>query len=114
MDTNTGQNQSNNGVDEVDQFLGQIIDEKNLTGITPEIKAHLVEDMRNRLMEQIDRAMVNALRPEQVQQLNSLLDAPNFSDDKVQAFFKDAGVDAERVALDTMMRFRQYYLGMEK
>lgn len=100
-----------NSNDPIDQFLNQILDEKKITGDTPEVRKQLVADLRGRLMNQIDRAMINALNAEQLDKLSSMLDQDGMSDEQLQSFFKESGVDGQQVALDTMLRFRSYYLG---
>ena len=110
METNTSHNSTRTN-DPIDQFLGQILDEKKITAATPEVRQQLIDDLRFHLMGQIDRAMVNALSAEQVTRLNQLLDQEDLTDQQVQEFFRSSGIDGERVALDTMIKFRQYYLG---
>ena len=97
--------------DPIDQFLGQILDDKKLTIDTPEVREQLIKDLRSRLMSQIDRAMINALSEDQLRQLNELLDREGVQDSEIQDFFRQSGINGEQVALNTMMRFRQYYLG---
>lgn len=97
--------------DPVDQFVGQIIDQKNLAGITPEIKRQVVTELKGRLMDQIDRAMINALNRDQLDKFNALLDDQNTTDQQMQNFFANSGIDSQQVALDTMLKFREFYLG---
>ena len=110
-ETNSNSVQQNNPVeqasDPIDRFLGQILDDKKITIDTPEV----ISDLRNHLMNQIDRAMINALSEEQLRQLNDLLDKEGVQDNEIQDFFRQSGINGEQVALNTMMRFRQYYLG---
>lgn len=103
-----------NNNDSVDQFLNQILDEKKLSGETPESRRQMVADLRSRLMSLIDRAMVNALDTEHLNQLSAMLDSGQaVSDEEMQNFFVKSGVDCKQVALDTMMQFRAYYLGTD-
>ena len=45
--------------DPVDQFLNQILDEKKIAGSEdPEVRSQLIDDLRSRLMSQIDREMI--------------------------------------------------------
>lgn len=112
METNTKEaNTGTDQLDEVDRFLNQILDEKKITGDSPEIRPQLIADLRHHLMEQIDRAMVEALTPQQVTQLNELMDRDDTTDQQIQDFFRQSGVDSQQVVLNTMMRFRRYYLG---
>ena len=114
-ETNSNSVQQNNPAgqanDPIDQFLGQILDDKKITIDTPEVRQQLISDLRNHLMNQIDRAMINALNEEQLRQLNDLLDKEGVQDNEIQDFFRQSGINGEQVALNTMMRFRQYYLG---
>lgn len=105
-------NQQNN--DPIDQFIGQILDEKGLATENPEVRQMMVADMRTSVMEQIDRAMINALTPAQADQLSDMMDDPSATEVQVQQFFANAGLDGQKIALDTMMKFREYYLGAGK
>ena len=113
MDTNNGQTaaQANESPDEIDRFINQILDEKKIPGDSPQVRPTLVADLRARLINQIDRAMINALSAEQLDQLSQMLDGQALTDEQLQDFFRQSGIDGQRVALDTMIRFRNYYLG---
>ena len=100
--------------DPVDQFLGQILDEQQLIIDTPEARQQIIADMRALLMDQIDQAMVNELNDEQLDSLDQLLDQPDLQDSQIQEFFRQCGINGERVAMETMLRFRQYYLAAIK
>ena len=100
-------------LDPVDQFLNQILDEKKIAGSEdPEVRRQLIDDLRSRLMSQIDREMINALNAEQLEQLSNMLDKDGLTDAEIQDFFRQSGVNGQQVALETMMRFRTYYLGV--
>lgn len=100
--------------DPIDQFLGQILDEKGLAMDNPDVRKMLVADLRTSVMEQIDRAMINALTPAQADQLSDMMDDPGTTEEQIQHFFANAGLDSQKIALDTMMKFREYYLGAGK
>ncbi len=112
--TNTNTNTKQSAAeqpDSIDQFLGQIIDAKQIAVDTPEVRQQLIKDLRARLMEQIDRAMISALSEEQLDRLNVMLAGDDVQADEIQEFFRQSGINGEQVALNTMMRFRRYYLG---
>lgn len=112
--TNTNTNTKQSAADQpdsIDQFLGQIIDAKQIAVDTPEVRQQLIKDLRARLMEQIDRAMISALSEEQLDRLNVMLAGDDVQADEIQEFFRQSGINGEQVALNTMMRFRRYYLG---
>ena len=99
------------GQDPVDLFIEQIVDQKNLAGVTPEIKQQVVTELKGRLMDQIDRAMIDSLNNEQLDKFNTLLDSQNTTDQQLQDFFATSGIDSQQVVLDTMLKFREFYLG---
>lgn len=97
-------------MDNVEQFIDQLIDEKDLN-LEDDVRQELKVDMINRLLDQIDKASINALPEDKAIELADKLDDPDFTDEQVSEFIKESGVDLERVALETMMQFRLLYLG---
>ena len=113
LDRRGGKMDDKQTLDPVDQFLNQILDEKKIAGSEdPEVRSQLIDDLRSRLMSQIDREMINALNAEQLEQLSNMLDKDDLTDAEIQDFFRQSGVNGQQVALETMMRFRTYYLGV--
>lgn len=101
-------------VDEkLSQFLDEIIKAKNLPGITTEVHEQLRADMMAKLTDQINAALVQALNSEQTEQLNYMLDQEGVTDEQVQQFFASSGLNTEKIAAQTMLRFRSLYLGSE-
>lgn len=78
--------------------------------VDDEVKTQLEEDLRSRLMDQIDQAVVEALPEAKVDGLNELLDS-GASDSDIQQYVASSGVDVQRVTTETMLRFRDLYLG---
>ena len=97
-------------MDNVEQFIDQLIDEKDLN-LEDDVRQELKVDMINRLLDQIDKASINALPEDKAIELADKLDDPDFTDDQVADFMRNSGVDLERVALETMMQFRLLSLG---
>ena len=97
-------------MDNVEQFIDQLIDEKDLN-LEDDVRQELKVDMINRLLDQIDKASINALPEDKAIELADKLDDPEFTDEQVAEFIRSSGVDMERVALETMMQFRLLYLG---
>ena len=96
-------------MDQLDQFIKEIIDTKQLPGITDEAKAGLLEDMRERLLDMLNHALVEALPEEKLAEFSTLLDG-GVSDDAVQQFIAESGVDVEKITAQTMLAFRNLYL----
>lgn len=97
-------------MDNVEQFIDQLIDEKDLN-LEDDVRQELKVDMINRLLDQIDAASINALPEDKAIELADKLDDPDFTDDDLTEFMRNSGVDLEKVALETMVQFRLLYLG---
>lgn len=98
-------------MENVEQFIDQLITDKGVSGLTDEVRAELRTDLTQRLMDQIDRAVINALPEEKAIELSEKLDDENFGDDQINDFVRDSGVDVQRISLETMLKFRELYLG---
>ncbi|MDO4612306.1 MAG: DUF5663 domain-containing protein [Candidatus Saccharibacteria bacterium] len=95
----------------VDEFIESLLKDKGITDIDPEIKEELVADMKARLMDQINKAAIMQLSEEKADELARLVDDPNFTNEKMTEFMTNSGVNLTEVALDTMLKFRSFYLG---
>ncbi len=97
-------------MENVEQFVDQLIDEKGL-GVEGDVRTELKMDMMERLLDQIDRAAINALPEDKAIELADKLDDENFTDEQVAEYMRNSGLDLERIALETMLQFRLLYLG---
>lgn len=100
-------------MEQVSQFMDSLLEEKGITDLDDETRETLKRDMIERLMAQIDTALINALPEDKLTEFNERIDDPNFSNDDATQFFVDAGLDVQRIALQTMIEFRMLYLGGE-
>ena len=98
-------------MENVEDFINQLIDEKGYSDLDDDVRQELKVDMIQRLMDQIDQAAINALPEDKAIELADKLDDPDFSDDDLTEFMRNSGVDLEKVALETMVQFRLLYLG---
>ena len=94
----------------VDEFLESLLADKGID-VEPDIKEELINEMRGKLTDEINRAAINALSEEKADELAKLVDDPEFTDEKMAEFMQNSGVDLASVTLDTMLRFRTFYLG---
>ncbi len=97
----------------LDDFVEKILVDKGVTDIEPEIRDELKEDMKKRLLDEINRAASMQLSEEQAADLEAKLAEADFTNEDMVKFVEDAGVDLTKVAVDTMLRFRGMYLGAE-
>ena len=97
-------------MESIDQFVEQLIEQKGLKGLDDETRAGVKAELTQRLMEQIDRAAIEALPEEKAVELAKLADDPSFTNEQMMEFVRNSGVDLAQVALNTMVQFRDFYL----
>lgn len=97
--------------DPFEQFVSGMLDSKGWSSrVDEDGRKQLEEDLKTRLMDQIDRAVIEELPEDKVDGLNELFDK-EASDEEIQAYIAASGVDVQGVTLRTMLRFRELYLG---
>ena len=96
--------------DALSKFINDIIDAKNFKTLDGDVRRQLEQDLKNRLLDQIDRAVLGALPENKIDGFNDLLDR-NASQQEVQRYIANSGVDTKKITLETMLRFRSLYLG---
>ncbi len=93
-----------------DEFMESLLQEKGIE-VEGEVREQLKDDMIQDLMNHIDRAALNELTEEQANELSEKLDDPNFGEEQVSEYMRSCGVDLQRVALETMIFYKAFYLG---
>ena len=94
----------------VDEFIEQLLTDKGITDVEPEIRQELVAEMKERLMDQINKAAIMQLSEEKAAELAEKVDDPNFTNEQMTEFMQNSGVNLAEIALDTMLKFRNFYL----
>ena len=98
--------------DALSKFINDIIDAKNFKTLDSDVRRQLEQDLKNRLLDQIDRAVLGALPENKIDGFNDLLDR-NASQQEIQQYIANSGVDTKKITLETMLRFRSLYLGVK-
>ena len=98
-------------MEQVSQFMDSLLEERGIPDLDDETRETLKRDMIDRLMTQIDTAMINALPEDKLNEFNQRINDPDFTNDDATQFFVDAGLDVQKIALQTMIEFRMLYLG---
>ena len=98
--------------DALSKFISEIIDAKGYKTLDSDVRRQLEQDLKNRLLDQIDRAVLEALPENKIDGFNDLLDR-NASQQEVQQYIANSGVDTKKITLETMLRFRSLYLGVK-
>ena len=70
--------------------------------------------MASRLIDQINRAAIMELSEEKATELAELIKNPDFTSEQMTKFIQDSGVNLSEVALETMLQFRTFYLGLDQ
>jgi hypothetical protein len=97
--------------DELDQFVRDMLAAKNLPGLEDDnVRDQFVDDLKEEILAQVDRAIVQAIPEDKLDGFNALLDDDATSDEALQSYVAQCGVDTQQVATDTMTRFRELYL----
>ncbi len=96
--------------DPFSRFIGEMLDAKQFSGLDDDVRQQLETDLKASMLDQIDRAVIDALPEDRVSGLNVLLDE-GADEQNVQAYITESGVDVQRVTLEAMLRFRDLYLG---
>lgn len=95
----------------IDDFIETLLNEKGITDVDPETKTELKEEMKGRLIDQINQAAIMELSEEKAAELASKVDDPEFTNEKMTEFMQNSGVDLTAVVANTMLQFRSFYLG---
>lgn len=90
-------------------FVDKILAEKGLTDLSPEQQVRLREQLKAKLDEQVDQAMLRALSDEQLDELEKLID-DGASDEQIDDFFNRTNVDFTAAVQETMVEFRKAFL----
>lgn len=97
-------------MENLDQFIKQILAENGVTDLDEDVMENLVKEMREYLIDQINIAIISKLPDEKADELTAKLEDPNFTNEDLENYIKNSGVDLASVALNTMLRFRNLYL----
>ena len=88
--------------DSFDTFIKDMLNAKQWnTAVDGDVRRQLESDLKNRLTDQVNRSVIEAMPEDRIE-------AP---DEEVQRYIADCGVDVRRITLETMLRFRDLYLG---
>ena len=99
---------------ELDQFVNQLIEDKNITGLTPEGREQVANELKELVTDEINRAVLTAMPDSKLDELSALMDSGDFTSDDMQKFIAESGVDLKQITTETLLYFRAFYLGNEQ
>lgn len=95
----------------IDDFIESLLDDKGITDMPGDVRKELADDMKKRLLDQINKAAIMELSEDKAAELANQIDDPDFTNEKLTEFIQNSGVNLAEVALSTMLKFRNFYLG---
>lgn len=97
--------------DNFDRFVNSLIEDKKLTGLTEEDRKLVAAEIKDLISEEINRALLMELSNEKLEELDQRMDQGPISEEEMQEFLLNSGVDVAKVTTKTLMNFRAFYLG---
>lgn len=92
----------------LDEFINEIIKEKNVTDLSPEVVEQLRSDLRDRLEDRINAAILDKVPEEKLEEFENLLDGQDQG--KLQEFISAIIPDLDVVVSLELLSFRKLYL----
>lgn len=95
---------------ELDFFARQLLAEKNLQNVDPEVMEQLVTDLSSRVEDHINAALLNAMEPNDVAAFGELLEKDDGQ--AIEHFLETKIPNLQDVVTGTLQQFRSTYLGL--
>lgn len=97
--------------DNFDKFVDSLIVEKDLKGLTAEGREQIATELKNLIAEEVNRAILMELPDEKLDELDARMNEGPLSEEEMQEFLSNSGVDIPKITTKTLMYFRSFYLG---
>lgn len=91
------------------QFIDKLIEQKGLQKLDEEVRVQLRNDLLQRLEDNFNRKLLEALGPDQLGRFESLVDTKQF--DKLQSFLYNEHINVQGIMAKVMVDFQAMYLG---
>jgi len=101
-------NDEKNIIDQLDQFVDRLVEEKGFENLTPEVRAQINDDLRNRLEDRINAIILEKLPPEKLEEFEKLVNTGNVED--IQAFSRENIPDLDQHIANELLAFRTTYI----
>ncbi|MFT5359811.1 MAG: hypothetical protein ACI88L_000274 [Candidatus Paceibacteria bacterium] len=93
----------------LETFIDKLLKEKAFENVEPEIEAQVKEDLRGRLDDVVNRAMLDELSDSKVSEFEDLLDN-GANQDELQKFLSENIGNMEAVLTAALLKFRSLYI----
>jgi len=98
-------------MDNVTKFIEQLLEEKGLTELDPEVRTELVEDLSSRFTQFLNTRLIDTLTDDDKLELSKLVDEQPPDMDKIQKYIAEKIPDTVTITANAMKEFRGLYLG---
>lgn len=95
---------------QLEEFVDDMLTEKNLPGLTDDVRPEVIKEVVQTLRELINRAIIEALPDDKLDELNKLAEDPSVTNERISELIGASGVDIPHITANTMLRFRELYL----
>ena len=79
--------------------------------MTPEGRVQIAGEIKDELVQQINRAILMELPDEKLDEIDQKMEAGEMNPEDLQQFVQDSGVDVAKITTETMLYFKAFYLG---
>lgn len=100
--------------DELDSFIDSLIERKNLKGLTPEGREDIANELKDMLVQEINRAIIDALPEDKLNELDELTSRDDYKPEDAQKIIDESGVNVAKITTETMLYFEAFYLGQSE
>jgi hypothetical protein len=98
-------------MDNVTKFIEQLLEEKGLAELDPEVRTELVEDLSSRFTQFLNTRLIDTLIDDEKLELSKLVDEQPPDMDKIQKYIAEKIPDTITITANAMKEFRGLYLG---
>lgn len=100
-------------LDRLDVLIQEILNGKNIPETNRELREQLARDLKERLLNRINRSVIEAVPQEKLAELDELMGVPDTSEQQIRALILSSGIDLKHITLETMRQFKAEYLGAD-
>jgi hypothetical protein len=98
-------------MDNIDHFVEILLKEKGVTGVDEEVLAGLKKDLSSRLVQFINKRVIESLPESNRKELNSLIESSPVDNIKIQNFLSSHIINLPEIIINAMQEFKRLYSG---
>ena len=95
----------------IENFARGLLIEKNLGEMDENTEKDMINDLIERVNAFIDRAVLESLPKEKLDELDNMIDNDTATPEAVAQLIQSSGIDANTISVEAMAKFREVYLG---